>query len=194
MNTTISNQKRGRPRRLDVQRGLSIARTLFHQFGYNGVSVAQLCEAVNATPSSLYATFGSKSSLFTQALQHYHDEFCLNLDIALDGADSLPLMFRRSLEFCAAQFFNPQEPPGSFLLDAHNACHEEPLKEIILSKNKELADLLEGHFAQLAPDAAHEITQALMCLIRGMSTAARCNEPFEDTLTNIEFYCQAFDD
>src|SRR3546814_14974836 len=44
---------------------------LFHDRGYEGVSVAELGAAIGVNPPSLYAAFGSKKGLFERALKCY---------------------------------------------------------------------------------------------------------------------------
>jgi AcrR family transcriptional regulator len=63
-------KKRGRPRTLDRDVGLTVAARLFWEHGYEGTSIADLTTAMGVTPPSLYATFGSKEDLYRQALDH----------------------------------------------------------------------------------------------------------------------------
>jgi TetR/AcrR family transcriptional regulator, copper-responsive repressor len=61
----------GRPREFDREEALDIATKLFCKHGYEGVSIAELTAAMNISPPSLYAAFGSKEALFREALAHY---------------------------------------------------------------------------------------------------------------------------
>lgn len=62
---------RGRPRKFDRKKALDTALKLFWQHGYEGTSVAMLAEAIGIQAPSLYAAFGSKQELFTQAIERY---------------------------------------------------------------------------------------------------------------------------
>lgn len=62
---------RGRPKAFDRSLALNVAMDLFLSRGYEGTSVADLVQAMEISPSSLYATFGSKESLYQEALELY---------------------------------------------------------------------------------------------------------------------------
>lgn len=62
---------RGRPRAFDRDAALDTATTLFWSKGYEATSIADLTQAMGIGAKSLYAAFGSKDDLFTQALHHY---------------------------------------------------------------------------------------------------------------------------
>lgn len=44
---------------------------LFRRYGYEGVSIAELTDAIGIAPPSLYAAFGSKAGLYREALDRY---------------------------------------------------------------------------------------------------------------------------
>jgi TetR/AcrR family transcriptional repressor for divergent bdcA len=69
--TDIARRPRGRPRSFDVEQALAQAETLFHEHGYDGVSVATIAEALRINPPSFYAAFGSKAELFARILERY---------------------------------------------------------------------------------------------------------------------------
>lgn len=61
----------GRPREFDRAAALEKAMMLFWRHGFEGVSIAQLTEALGVAPASLYAAFGSKADLYKEALELY---------------------------------------------------------------------------------------------------------------------------
>lgn len=71
MKTATAKRSPGRPRNFDAAQALESAMLLFWRHGYEGVSIAQLTEAMGIKPASLYAAFGSKEALYRQALKHY---------------------------------------------------------------------------------------------------------------------------
>jgi AcrR family transcriptional regulator len=70
------------PRTFNRDQAIETAMRLFWQHGYEGVSVADLTNAIGIAPPSLYAAFGSKAGLYRQALDLY-----AGLPGALDGME-----------------------------------------------------------------------------------------------------------
>ena len=64
----------GRPREFDLNDALDRAIEVFWRNGYEGASVAELCEAMGIQPPSLYAAFENKAGLFRHALDRYLEQ------------------------------------------------------------------------------------------------------------------------
>jgi len=64
-------QARGRPRAFDREAALAQATRLFWRKGYAATSIAELTETMGIGSPSLYAAFGSKEALYSEALDHY---------------------------------------------------------------------------------------------------------------------------
>lgn len=70
--TVIENKRqRGRPRGFALDAAVEVGQHLFHEHGYENVSVAALTEAIGITPPSFYAAFGSKTAFFKDTLRLY---------------------------------------------------------------------------------------------------------------------------
>ena len=65
--------KTGRPISFDKDAVLEVAMLLFWERGYEGTSMADLTQAMGLSPSSIYAAFGDKHSLFSLAVHRYLD-------------------------------------------------------------------------------------------------------------------------
>jgi AcrR family transcriptional regulator len=61
----------GRPRGFNRDAALATAMRLFWRHGYEGVSIADLTQAIGIAPPSLYAAFGSKAELYREVLELY---------------------------------------------------------------------------------------------------------------------------
>jgi len=61
----------GRPREFDRTAALRTAMLLFWRKGFLATSMTDLCEAMGIRSPSLYAAFGSKESLYLEAVDHY---------------------------------------------------------------------------------------------------------------------------
>jgi TetR/AcrR family transcriptional repressor of nem operon len=55
----------GRPAEYDKDRSLNAALAVFWRKGYEATSLADLCEAMGMSKSTLYAVFGDKRQLFS---------------------------------------------------------------------------------------------------------------------------------
>lgn len=62
----------GRPRAFDRDAALHAAMLLFWQKGFLATSMNDLCEVMGIRSPSLYAAFGSKESLYIEAVQRYN--------------------------------------------------------------------------------------------------------------------------
>jgi AcrR family transcriptional regulator len=61
----------GRPRAFDREAALQSAMLLFWRKGFLATSMNDLCEAMGIRSPSLYAAFGSKESLYIEAVDYY---------------------------------------------------------------------------------------------------------------------------
>jgi TetR/AcrR family transcriptional repressor for divergent bdcA len=92
-----------------------IARELFHGRGYDAVSVADLTEALDVKPPSLYAAYGSKLGLFERALSSYvSTQFLPVDDILAKGGD--PASALTDLFVAAAKHYTRDTAPRGCLV------------------------------------------------------------------------------
>lgn len=61
----------GRPRGFDIDEAEDVAMQLFWDRGYEGVSLADLRNAMGISSASFYAAFGSKAELFERVVRRY---------------------------------------------------------------------------------------------------------------------------
>lgn len=102
----------GRPRSFDPTEALETAMLLFWRHGYEGVSIAQLTDAMGIKSASLYAAFGSKEQLYRKALQHYLGGLgrigVSSLATSPTAREGIALVLREA----AKAFTRPDYPPG----------------------------------------------------------------------------------
>ena len=68
-------RSKGRPRSFDRAKALEAALRTFWKLGYEPASVPELCSAMGVNPPSMYAAFGSKATLFIEAMEHYERSY-----------------------------------------------------------------------------------------------------------------------
>ena len=69
--SALKNSARGRPRAFDRDAALMSAMRIFWIKGYEATSISDLTGAMGVGTTSLYAAFGSKDELYSEALRYY---------------------------------------------------------------------------------------------------------------------------
>lgn len=184
---------RGRPRKLDPESGLVACLFLFKKYGYENVSIAELCETLNIPPTSIYSTYGNKESLFKLAFQKYQDNFFGPLGKTISTSKSTSEMFRNVLEFALDFYLKQNQKRGCLMLQGHTYCKNTHICEDIIESVARLKQVLRNRFIELDSDNPNELTDVLVTLMNGFSLSVQ-TEDDEDTLyTSLEFFCSAFD-
>ena len=117
-------RSRGRQPTFDREEALEIALDLFRRHGYEGVSIAALTQTMGIAAPSLYHAFGSKESLYLEALRRYQATGLSESQLA-----ECPSSFeavRKVLQFGIAALTRGHRPAGcmvsSGLLTASPEC------------------------------------------------------------------------
>jgi TetR/AcrR family transcriptional repressor of nem operon len=78
-----------RPREFEVDDALERAMQVFWAKGFEATSLDDLCEATGLGRSSLYAAFGDKHALYTQALDRYEEAAVQRIGAAISSASTV---------------------------------------------------------------------------------------------------------
>lgn len=110
MVTKSTEMKTARSRRpaFDRERGVEVAQALFHARGYDAVGIAELTQALDVVPPSLYAAYGSKLALFERALLNYVAKHALPVNEIL-ASDAPPAEVLTDLFVAAAKKYTGDE-------------------------------------------------------------------------------------
>ena len=189
--TIATKRHRGRPRAFDQDVALTAAMFLFWERGYEGVSMDDLTEAMGISPSSLYASFGSKEELFITTLDKYETEFGMYwvpmLEKIADGREA----FSRMFEAASRELTRPDLPRGCMMTLAllHASPELEPLRRK-LNKRRAVAlgiikarlrrALNDGDLLENAP--IDNLAQMLMTVFQGMTVRARAGASRKELL------------
>lgn len=172
---------RGRPRSFDRGNALEIALKLFWQFGYEGVSIAQLSTMMNINAPSLYAAFGSKEQLYQEVVQLYGQHYAVLLSSPLLAPGPVREALRNTLYAAARSFSNTGNPPGCLFASGMLRCASEHAGAAELcAKQRELAlqaitlrieqARLQGEIAPSSNSRA--LASLYAAVIQGMSVQA----------------------
>ena len=113
---------RGRPRAFDRDAALDRALGLFWTQGFEGTSIADLTEALDIYPPSLYTAFGSKEELFREALGLYIRAYGLPLEKALSEETTALDAVARILRAAARLFPAGSTPGGCMICNGILSC------------------------------------------------------------------------
>jgi TetR/AcrR family transcriptional repressor for divergent bdcA len=160
-----------RPRRpFDRQLGLERAQRLFHERGYDGVSLADLTEALDINPPSLYAAYGSKAGLFRSVLDRYMMDQALPLSEFFDGrdlGDAVALLFVSA----ADQYSRDGDCRGCLVTEGARAADADA-RNISQEFSAIMNGAIREELIKRAPDDADILTDLVVTIIRGLSASA----------------------
>lgn len=123
-------RSKGRPKGFDQEKALCAALRLFWEKGYEPTSVAELCEAMEINPPSLYCCFGNKASLFLEAVRYYEKIYWQEPSARFMAEPDIYKAVDDFFNESARILLSPGTPCGCMVvLAAVNICPEE--KEII---------------------------------------------------------------
>jgi AcrR family transcriptional regulator len=177
---------RGRPRSFDREKALDVALREFWARGFDAVSIAELTSAMGITAPSLYAAFGDKKSLFREVVTLYQATYGAFFAQALTAEPSVRDGVHRALRAAAAEYTNPEHPPGCLIIGAAVNCTTD---------SADIADLLREHRAANAESLRHRVEAeaapvqlALLAgvILEGMSQHARDGATTEELLEVAE--------
>ena len=174
------NGKTGRPIGFDKDAALEAAMLLFWERGYEGTSMADLTQAMNLNPSSIYAAFGDKQALFSLTVQHY---MATRAQYAVEALDQPTLekviraLFDKTVEFLTT----PGHPPTCMTLAGAMGCSVDaaPARDLMkeIRKRNEIAikeRLLKARKSGELPAGMNvdDYTRYLSSILAGLSVQA----------------------
>ncbi|MGO2393637.1 MAG: TetR/AcrR family transcriptional regulator [Halomonas sp.] len=167
----MNEKKRQRRPAFDREQGIAISQVLFHQRGFDAVSLSDLTEAMDIKPPSFYAAYGSKAELFERAMHRYAKENALPVDklLTLDRppADALASL----LVAAAKQYAGDNTLRGCLITEGMRA--DDPIARNMAENLGEAGiQKIRRYLDQVSPEAAQALTDYLLITLRGLSAAA----------------------
>ncbi|ATI79939.1 TetR/AcrR family transcriptional regulator [Sphingobium yanoikuyae] len=155
----------------DREMGVRIAQELFHERGYDAVSIADLTAALSIVPPSLYAAYGSKAELFERAMQFYVSKEAMPIHKVLIPGKAPAEALTDLLVQAAVHYTRHETRRGCMVTEGMRA--DDPVAREMATKLAEPAsELIRNYVAQHAPDRATEITDYILLTLRGLSSFA----------------------
>ncbi|MBR0663058.1 TetR/AcrR family transcriptional regulator [Roseomonas hellenica] len=178
-NSATSPRPRGRQPTFDRDQALEVALDLFWRHGYDGVSIADLTDAIGIAAPSLYHAFGNKADLYREVLRRYGASGISADEIAAapSGHDAARMMLERGI----AAVTTPGKPlgcmvsSGLLMTSAENAELAAELRAIRsasrLALERRITSDVEAGLLPAATDAA-ALARFIMTVLQGLSVQA----------------------
>ena len=172
--------KTGRPISFDKDPALETAMLLFWERGYEGTSMADLTQAMGLSPSSIYAAFGDKQTLFSLAVKRYMDSRAQYATRALEEP-TLERVIRALFDNTVAFLTTPGHPPTCMTLAGAMGASVDatPARDLMteIRKQNEVAmreRLLQARKSgELSKDVnVEDYTRYLSSILAGLSIQA----------------------
>ncbi len=112
----------GRPREFDRDAALAKARDAFWSRGYEAVSMADLVESLGIASARIYAAFGSKETLFREAVALYDEGDGGFATRALAEEPSVAPAIERSLREAVETYTRKGRPQGCMIVSSATNC------------------------------------------------------------------------
>jgi TetR/AcrR family transcriptional repressor for divergent bdcA len=169
----MTDKIRQRRPAFDREAGVAIAQAMFHEHGFDAVSLTDLVEAMDIKPPSFYAAYGSKAELFEKAMLRYASENALPLNKLLAPGRSVPEALAALLVAAAKQYGKDSVLRGCMITEGMRA-DDVVAREMAETLANGGIRAIQDYLAQALPDKAQCLTDYLSITLRGLSAAA-CN-------------------
>jgi AcrR family transcriptional regulator len=173
--------ERGRPRSFDRDAALDAAMRLFWRKGFTATSIAELCQEMGIGSPSLYAAFGSKETLYAEALRHYGTIHGTQIWAPFSEAETARAAIEGFLMASAAALPVSDRPGGCMVtLSAVGAEGCAGLGDLVAKARAEGLAMIEACLARAVEEGELPATADRMAIARfylgvqqGMSVQAR---------------------
>ena len=182
MDTTEKPRARGRPRAFDADQAIATAQKLFHTHGYDGVSVAEITEALGIKPPSFYAAFGSKHGLYLRVLERYAGTGAVPLPELLRDDRPLAESLVAVLEEAARRYADDCGTCGCLVLASVHSTDAEA-REVASSAQAAAEATIRSFIAARHPAEAERLTDFISTTMAGLSANARNGHTLEQLLS-----------
>lgn len=174
--------EKGRPRAFDRDAALDAAILLFWRKGYTATSMADLTAAMGIGAPSLYAAFGNKEALYSQALARYAAQAQARLWAPMDAAPTARAAIEAMLLTSATALAEEGHPTGCMvtLCAASDEDWSDQLRDAARAARRAILDKLTSCLVQAMQTgelpATADVTRLArfyLCVHQGMSIQAR---------------------
>ena len=176
--TTNIVPTRGRPRQFDPEQAIATAQQLFHEKGYDAVSVADLTRALGINPPSFYAAFGSKAGLYQRILDRYAASGAIPLASILGAGRPLAQSLAEVLLEAARYYARDEAATGCLVLEG-TRCNDPEARDAARGYHLAAQAFIRDSIAARYPDQADGLADFVCTTMAGLSASARHGQTLE---------------
>lgn len=180
--TTNIISPRGRPRKFNADDAIATAQRLFHEKGYDALSVADLTRALGINPPSFYAAFGSKAGLYARILDRYAVAGAIPLAQILAVERPLAVSLAQVLEEAARAYAADACATGCMVLEGRR-CNDAEARDAARGFHEAAQAFIRNSIAAQFPEKADEVADFVCTTMAGMSASARHGQSLERLLS-----------
>jgi TetR/AcrR family transcriptional regulator, copper-responsive repressor len=162
-----------RPRSFDREQALDRAIEQFWRHGYEATSIASLTAAMGINPPSLYAAFGDKQRLFTEAVERYQRHQGAYAARAIAEEPTARAAIERLLHEVAAEYTDPAHPWGCLIISAAVNCGTPAVEAQLRDEREATKAAFRARIAADLPAEADALATFYAAVVQGMSAQAR---------------------
>lgn len=190
---TNINAARGRPRQFNLDEAIATAQRLFHENGYDAVSVADLTKALGINPPSFYAAFGSKAGLYARILDRYAATAAIPLAQIL-GADRPLAESLAEVLMTAARFYAADATATGCMVLEGTRCNDPEARGAALGFHTAAQDVIRNAIAERYPQEADRVADFVCTTMAGLSASARHGQGLDRLLATAQLAGKALAD
>jgi TetR/AcrR family transcriptional repressor for divergent bdcA len=167
----MNDKARLRRPAFDREGGVAIAQALFHQRGYDAVSLSDLTDALDIKPPSFYAAYGSKAELFERAMLRYASENALPLDTLL-APERPPAEALTALLVAAAKQYSRDSKLRGCMITEGTRADDPVARKMADDLTKDGLQAIRRYLDGVRPEAAQALSDYIAVTLRGLSAAS----------------------
>jgi TetR/AcrR family transcriptional repressor for divergent bdcA len=177
MSTTNKSAARGRPRRFDPDEAVATAQRLFHERGYDAVSVADLTGAL--------AAFGSKAALYARILDRYAVTGAVPLTRIFEPDRPLSESLTEVLVEAARHYAADATATGCMVLEG-TRCDDLAARDLARGYHVAAQKLIRERIAERCPQEADRLADFVCTTMAGLSASARHGQSLDRLLATAQ--------
>jgi len=147
---------------------IAVAKILFADKGFHGVSVDEIARRLGVSPAVLYQHFESKQALYEAVIFEMADQRETYIEVVLNGPDDFAsVLLRMSLVFADSV----ERDPDFLRMEMQSALENEATtQQLFINRWKDLTDYIEFSIRELKQYQAVNITDARLggLIFKGM--------------------------